>query len=247
MERLVNDAKHFMRSEKWYCERGIPYRRGYLLYGIPGSGKTSFITALAGELRLNIYVINLGSQTMKDELLMELLAEAPDRCIILIEDIDVALWEVSSPSSASSMGSSELDASSSNEPKPSTSRVTFAGLLNALDGVAAQEGRLLFLTTNHPEKLNEALIRPGRVDVKAYFGYATTHQIITMVNRFYSLNENQLSKELTHFANMLAKSRISMAQLQGHLFKYENVEEALAKWSELTNPNENSFQHENGK
>ena len=69
---------------------GIPYRRGYLLYGPPGSGKTSFIQALAGKLSYNICVLNLSQRGLMDDKLNHLLMNAPERSIILLEDIDAA-------------------------------------------------------------------------------------------------------------------------------------------------------------
>lgn len=69
---------------------GIPYRRGYLLHGPPGCGKSSFITALAGELELGICVLNLSERGLTDDRLNHLLAVAPQQTIILLEDIDAA-------------------------------------------------------------------------------------------------------------------------------------------------------------
>lgn len=69
---------------------GIPYRRGYLLYGPPGSGKSSFIQALAGSLDYNICVLNLSERGLTDDKLNHLLANAPERSIMLLEDIDAA-------------------------------------------------------------------------------------------------------------------------------------------------------------
>lgn len=72
-EALLEDAREFLGSESWYTERGIPYRRGYLLYGVPGGGKSSLIMAVASELRLPIYVMSFSSERMSDEVLSSLL------------------------------------------------------------------------------------------------------------------------------------------------------------------------------
>ena len=69
---------------------GIPYRRGYLLHGPPGSGKSSFIQALAGSLSYDICLLNLSERGLGDDKLNHLLSNAIDRSIILIEDIDAA-------------------------------------------------------------------------------------------------------------------------------------------------------------
>ena len=68
-DMIVADCKDFISSEEWYAERGIPYRRGYLLYGVPGSGKTSLIHALAGELGLDIYALSLSAKGYVSHLL----------------------------------------------------------------------------------------------------------------------------------------------------------------------------------
>ncbi|KAF9571241.1 hypothetical protein EC968_000837 [Mortierella alpina] len=162
---IVNDAKEFFASESWYAERGLPFRRGLLLYGSPGTGKTSFIHALAGELGLNIYVVNLSSKNLTDDTLSELVSDTPSRCLLLIEDVDAAFVQ--------------------RESKDAATGITFSGLLNSVDGVSAQEGRMLCMTTNHLDRLDEALIRPGRVDVRARFGKATRSQAQELFIKFF--------------------------------------------------------------
>lgn len=72
-ERIVDDCKDFINSPQWYSDRGIPYRRGYLLHGPPGCGKSSFITALAGEIQFSICLLNLSDRGLTDDRLNHLL------------------------------------------------------------------------------------------------------------------------------------------------------------------------------
>ena len=94
---LVTDVEKFLNGSRWYYDRGIPYRRGYLLHGPPGSGKTSFVLALAGHLDFNICVLSLSDSGMTDDRLNHLLTQAPPRSIILLEDIDAAFNHRSIP------------------------------------------------------------------------------------------------------------------------------------------------------
>ncbi|CAE6440362.1 unnamed protein product [Rhizoctonia solani] len=151
--QLLEDTSEFLNNERWYADRGIPYRRGYLLYGTPGSGKSSSIHALASELRLDIYIVPLSLKAINDTILADLISNTPGRCILLYEDIDAAFPNRSITSTTKSTANSWSDPNN-------VSGVTLSGLLNTIDGVQAQEGRLLFATTNHPELLDPALSRP---------------------------------------------------------------------------------------
>jgi chaperone BCS1 len=156
---LLRDVKDFLDedTQKWYAYRGIPYQRGYLLYGPPGTGKSSFSLSLAGEFELDIYTLQLSG--ISDSKLMKLFSELPPHCIVLLEDVDAA-------------GMGRRDDSDTDQENKSSSAVTLSGLLNVLDGVSSQEGRVLVMTTNHIEHLDEALIRPGRADKKVHFQLA---------------------------------------------------------------------------
>ena len=96
--------------------------------------------------------------------------------------------------------------------------VTFSGLLNALDGVASSEEHIIFMTTNHLEHLDNALIRPGRVDVKELFDNASEYQIHNMFLRFYE-GADMLADE---FVKRVRGKGVSTAQLQGHFVYYKN-------------------------
>ncbi|EON65329.1 hypothetical protein W97_04567 [Coniosporium apollinis CBS 100218] len=169
-ERIVEDIQAFLGARTWYLDRGIPYRRGYLLYGPPGTGKSSFIQALAGELDFNIAILNVSERGLTDDRLNYLLQKVPPRTIVLLEDADAA-W---------------VNRSQADEHGYAGATVTFSGLLNALDGVASAEERIIFLTTNHVERLDAALVRPGRIDMTVRLGEATESQIEALWDRFYA-------------------------------------------------------------
>ncbi|KAG8939653.1 hypothetical protein FRC04_006100 [Tulasnella sp. 424] len=209
-ERIEKDIKAFMHRSRWYRERGLPYRRGYLLHGPPGSGKSSFIQALAASLNYDLAIMNLSQRGMMDDKLNHLLLNAPGRSFILLEDIDAAFNKrVQSSSDGYQSG------------------VTFSGLLNALDGVASAEERILFMTTNHLERLDPALIRPGRIDVTELIDDASPSQARKLFLRFYAgeRDEAGLESDANEIAQLVQENavegrRISMAALQGHFIRH---------------------------
>ena len=218
-ERIVEDIKDFIASANWYYDRGIPYRRGYLLYGPPGTGKSSFIQALAGELDYDIAILNLSERGLTDDRLNHLLTVVPKRTIVLLEDVDAAFSNRRTQTDADGYRGAN---------------VTFSGLLNALDGVASAEERILFLTTNHVDRLDEALVRPGRVDMTVRLGEATQYQVECLWDRFYGDLE-QTGQYRQSFVNKLRKLGLldgqfgtSTAALQGlFLYNKENMQGAI--------------------
>jgi chaperone BCS1 len=113
-----------------------------------------------------------------------------------------------------------------------TSRITFSGLLNAIDGVAAGEGRLLFATTNHPERLDPALIRPGRIDRRVEIGHADREQLARIFRRFFPEAEPALAEQ---FANALPERQLAMSAVQAYLIQHaESAEEAHSHATSLS-------------
>ncbi|KXN87703.1 putative mitochondrial chaperone BCS1-B [Leucoagaricus sp. SymC.cos] len=206
-EMLLEDTKDFLRSEKWYADRGIPFRRGYLLHGVPGSGKSSLIHALAGAIQLDIYVVSLSASWISDSTLTTLMGRVPARCVVLLEDLDAAFTRSTSRDDSAldddkdkekkdgeNGDKSNNQSSSSRRRRDALSDVntlSLSGLLNALDGVAAAEGRLLFATTNHLERLDPALSRPGRMDVWIEFRNASKWQAEALFRNFFPCAEDE--------------------------------------------------------
>lgn len=210
---IINDVKTFLGRREWYNERGIPYRRGYLLYGAPGCGKTSFSQIIASQLNLNICVLNMSNPGLNDSVLAECMRDSPERSLLLLEDVD-AIFVQRDRAGA----------------KESTSNVSFSGLLNAIDGVASQEGRILLMTTNHLEKLDAALVRPGRCDVKIELRPASRKQLYEMFIRFFPGHEAQAE----NFSNKLPEYEVTMATLQGYMLEHVGrPEAALANVAQL--------------
>ena len=210
-EDLQHDALEFLSSENWYAERGIPWRRGYLLSGPPGTGKSSFVRALAGDLGLNIYSVSLGSFGMTDGALQNLMVSAPRRCILLVEDIDAAFRSIDD----------------SEDVTPSKSKLTLSGLLNAIDGVISQEGSLLFLTTNNPDALPDRLVRSGRIDVREEFCLATHQQIRGLFRLYYGNGETQLEES---FISLCPEKKFSCSDIQQMLTLHkESPEKAIGE------------------
>jgi chaperone BCS1 len=203
---LLADMRAFLAGYDWYQRVGVPYRRGYLLHGPPGNGKSSVVKALAGELRLSIYLLMLSDPDMNDNRIHDLLARVPDRSLVLLEDVDCAFVK------RRRAGGKEVG-------------LTFSGLLNALDGVAAPEGRIVVMTTNHLDRLDPALVRPGRADVKLWLGNATSDQARRLYERFFP-GLDGLARE---FAGQVEDRRYSMAVLQDYLMLHRHDREGAVR------------------
>lgn len=164
-EKVLSDLKSWKDSKKWFTERGIVWRRGLLLHGLPGTGKTSFARKVATELSIPILRFNLLSFNNKDfQQCFKSNVSQYTPCIVLFEDFD-AIFNGRQNITGNGSLSNDLP-------------LTFDCLLNTIDGVEIMQGYILMITTNFPEKIDGALActqmeksaRPGRIDIVMEFG-----------------------------------------------------------------------------
>lgn len=194
-ESIFNDIQNFINSKEEYDSLGIPWKRNYLLEGPPGTGKTSLIFSLASEFNLEIFIINLGPK-VDDSVFMTAVSHLPNNAILLLEDVDALFVD--------------RKANDSNK-----SLVSFSGILNVLDGMARKDGLITFLTTNYKNRLDRALIRPGRVDFCMQFDKANKEQVEMMYIKF--LPEEK--EKLPEFLNKITGYEFTMSCLQQFLLE----------------------------
>ena len=197
---ITTDLSSFLGKSDFYYDTGTPYHRGYLLEGPPGGGKSSLVQALATHFDFPLYVLDLKG-LVGDDRLRSLFRNISKRSFLLIEDIDTVFL-------SESRKGKEMDT----EEKEGLRGVTLGGLLNVLDGVFAADGLVIFMTTNHPEKLDMALIRPGRIDERIHLGFASPNQAAALYRKFYRTLSG--SEE---FVEQTEKGNVSMAELQEQL------------------------------
>jgi hypothetical protein len=176
---LLQDVEVFMKNQQWYDKKGQAYKRGYLLHGPPGTGKTSFIKAIANSFKLPIFTIDLDTINTNSKL-VKLVSDINYYCknsnyILCFEDVD-----------RSSMFDSE------------PSGITGDCMLNVLDGITESYGRIVVMTVNNIDRImkykykgynfSDALLRPGRIDKIVEIGYVDNYQLEKMIKIFYDVD-----------------------------------------------------------
>jgi len=167
---VLNHIDTFVEREEWYLKNGLSYHTGILLHGSPGSGKTSFIKAIASEYNRPLYI--LSSQMLS--YIENAIVKIPENALFLIEDIDT-----------NPMLHERGDSENTTEKDTGFSFTNLSDVLNSLDGIIITHGRILIATTNHIEKLDAALLREGRFDIKVQLGCVDNFVIKSFFERYY--------------------------------------------------------------
>ncbi len=214
-EGLVQDIEQFKAAQQRYRKLGVPYHRGYLFYGPPGSGKTSIVSALAGHFGISIYAINLTD--FNDKSLLKAINDVPTKSLILFEDIDCMKTGKARPDEEGA--AKEARAPNGSTESQDRLGVTLSGLLNVLDGFSAPENMLFVMTTNKIDVLDRALLRPGRIDYKLFFGDVLEEQKIELYRRFFP----QASEFEARWFVETHEPAETMAEFQGLLLDLGNL------------------------
>ncbi len=151
-------------NEQFYKSMGIPYKRGYMFYGIPGTGKSSTVFAIANEYNRNIYKVSPKNLPEND--FRNAMSLIPPKSLLLIEEIDI---QVSSNTSKGNL-------------------VDLSTILDVLDGYDYLHNVIIVITSNHRKDLNDAMIRPGRIDVKINFGKIEKEDIQHIIHAISGYN-----------------------------------------------------------
>ena len=223
-EHMVQDIENFRKSRQRYERLGVPYHRGYLLYGPPGTGKTSLVSALAAHFGLSIYSINLAD--FNDRTLMNAVNQITRNSVLLFEDID-CMKSGNARVPSNPRANDGTQARNEKEHAAEKNGVTLSGLLNVLDGFYAPTNVLFMMTTNRIETLDEALLRPGRIDYKLYLGKAGDSQKIELYRRFFP-QASELEAEA--FVETYCSAE-TMAEFQGLLL---GLEQGQGGWARVS-------------
>lgn len=164
-QRALEHVRNFEASREWYRQRGLPHHTGIIFDGVPGTGKSSLIHALASETERDLRYLNLGAIKEESEL-TNLFSETSidwNKTFLVLEDID---------------------SSGASVKRGQKGTVTLSTLLNILDGIMSPDGLIALATTNHPEALDPALIRPGRFDLHLSLGPLEWEQFYALTQLF---------------------------------------------------------------
>lgn len=208
---IIEHINTFKAKENWYVRNGLSYQTGILLYGHPGCGKTSFVKAIASKYNKPLYILSAGMLHHIEEAVMSL----PNKSIFLIEDIDSdpVLHERQEEKNGDNV-------TSESTPSIKLAFTNFSDVLNALDGIVSVHGRILIATTNHIEKLDTALLRNGRFDLKVEIGYANNLIVENFFKRYYP--------NFTISSNFVIREKITSSKIQNLILRnLENPEKVL--------------------
>ncbi|XP_027355934.1 protein HYPER-SENSITIVITY-RELATED 4-like [Abrus precatorius] len=221
---IMEDLDRFVERRGLYRSVGKAWKRGYLLSGPPGTGKSSLIAAMANYLNFDVYDLELTDVKRNSELRKLLIATA-NRSILVVEDIDCSLelHDRLKPKPVITLTATTMPHHLFDDQKP---QVTLSGFLNFVDGLWSSCGdeRIIVFTTNHKEKLDPALLRPGRMDVHIDMTYCTPCGFKMLASNYLGITQHPLFDEVD---KLLGTTNVTPAEVGEQFLKYEDPEIAV--------------------
>ncbi|GLT82758.1 hypothetical protein SLE2022_011060 [Rubroshorea leprosula] len=208
---IIDDLERFVRRREFYKKVGKAWKRGYLLYGPPGTGKSSLIAAMANYLKFDIYDLELASMYSNSDL-RNVLLSTTNRSIIVIEDIDCSIQ----------VQDRENGLESDN------SKLTLSGILNFIDGLWSSCGdeKIIVFTTNHKDRLDPALLRPGRMDVHINLSYCTVDAFRILASNYLDIS-NRDHPLFGEIESLIQSTEVTPAEVAEELMRSEDADLAL--------------------
>ncbi|AES66655.1 putative ATPase, AAA-type, core, AAA-type ATPase domain-containing protein [Medicago truncatula] len=209
---IMNDLDKFVRAGEFSRRTGKAWKRGYLLFGPPCTGKSSLIAAMANYLKYDIYDLDL-TDVQDNKRLKQLILDIPKRSILVIEDIDCTI----------NLQNREEDKDVVDN---GYNKVTLSGLLNAVDGLwsCCGEEHIIVFTTNHKDRLDPALLRPGRMDKQIHLSYCNFSAFKQLVVNYLCVTQHELFDKIEV---LLGEVQVTPAEIAEELTKDCDATECL--------------------
>ncbi|KAH0466783.1 hypothetical protein IEQ34_004021 [Dendrobium chrysotoxum] len=226
---IMEDLARFVKRKEYYKRIGKAWKRGYLLFGPPGTGKSSLIAAMANYLRFDIYDLDLKELCSNTEL-KTLLVGMPNKSMLVIEDIDCS-----------------IDLRNRDEEKETKSKpedeVTLSGILNCVDGLWSTSGeeRIIVFTTNYKDRLDPALLRPGRMDMHIHMGHCGPDGFRVLASNYHCIDDHPRFEEIDE---LLKEVEVTPAEVSEELLRSDDVDIALRGLIQLLHKKRKESQEE---
>lgn len=215
---IVDDLSRFVARKDYYRRVGKAWKRGYLLYGPPGTGKSSLIAAMANYLKFDIYDLELTDLRCNSDY-RRILVSTGNKSILVVEDIDCSL---------DFQNSRRLSNKYPEFPDQVDLRqMTLSGMLNFMDGLWSSCGdeRIIVFTTNNKERLDPALLRPGRMDMHIHMSYCTPCGFKLLVNNYLQVSDHPTFEEI---GKLLETTNVTPAEVAETLMLSDDPNTTLA-------------------
>ncbi|EXB24923.1 putative mitochondrial chaperone bcs1 [Morus notabilis] len=215
---VVEDLDRFVERKEFYKRVGKAWKRGYLLYGPPGTGKSSLVAAMANYLKFDVYDLQLSS--MDGYGLRQSLVSVPNKSIIVIEDIDCSVNKLENRANHVVGGPTSIKSTKRRN------KLMLSELLNFADGLWSSLGdeRIIVFTTNYKDRLDPALLRPGRMDMHIHLSYLTPSGFKTLAFNYLRVKEHPLFGEIKE---RLKEVEVTPAEVAEKLMRSDNPDVAL--------------------